>query len=151
MAIVRHGILVLDERDALGFSFLGHLCLVLVDCLEDLRVSVCTFYEGCSLAVENGLSALKVGVDQADDLESRTEFVFESERMAKKNDIVNQRVKYGLNLITTYFQGPSSLPNMMFCKIANQQAARRRVKFELTPAPIIKTLKSAPGAGGDAL
>lgn len=73
----------MTERDVLGFSLLGHLRLVLIDCLEDFRVAVCTFDEGCSLAVEDGLSALQIGINQTDDLESRTEFVFESERVAK--------------------------------------------------------------------
>lgn len=90
-------VILVDERDALGFGLLGHLCLELVNRLERFRVSVCTFDEGCSLAFKDGLSALKVGVDQADDLESRTELVFESERVAKENIVVSQCVAYAVS------------------------------------------------------
>lgn len=135
--------------DALGFSLLGHLCLELVNRLVGLGVSVCTLDEGCSLAVENGLGALKIGVNQADDLESRAELVFESERVASESIAVSHRAVS--RLLITHFHGPSSLPNMMFYRVMSQRWTTGRRNIELTPAPIIKTLKSAPGAGGEAL
>jgi hypothetical protein len=106
--------------------------VVILNGLEDLGVAVGRFDEAGTLALKNRLGAGGGGVDERDDLETGTELVLESERVAA--DAVSDMPTCVRELGSiTHFHGPSSDPNMMF------------------PAPIMTTLKSAPGSGGGAL
>ena len=59
--------------------------MVVLDRLEHLGVLVCRLDERLSLALENTLSAGSRRVNERRDLETGTELVLESERVAKVN------------------------------------------------------------------
>ena len=53
--------------------------MVLIDCLEDLSVSVGRFDERLALALKNFLGTGSLRINEGDDLESRAKLVFETE------------------------------------------------------------------------
>ena len=105
----------LPDENSLRLLAITQTLASILNVAVDNSVLVGALYETCSLSGQDSLGTFGRRVNETDDLEPRTELVFQSERVAAGGIHYYFTSDVGGEIWSTYFHGPSSLPNMMFC------------------------------------